>query len=304
MGLFKRLFGGPSDEAMPSERVPAPDPMRRDQKSRPPPPKTPPPPPRALQGQPVRLAGVGRVSVVGESHYQPALRAAAKDRAASGDIRNALQVKAVLVPEPTNPHDRNAVRVDVDGRPVGYLAREHALLYQPVLRSLESKGKVGWCPARIMGGGNRYYGIWLHLSPPELMVCQNRADDLEVLDADWHVTVVGEERHQEVLERVAAGRRSTPMFVSLERCTIERGKYKGEEGVEIRVDGESVGELTKAMVDRYVALLRTVPSGLTPGCEAMVNLTEKGYQVELHMPRVLTGPLLSGETTPTPSHEP
>ena len=31
-----------------------------------------------------------------------------------------------LVPEPKNPHDKNAVRVDVDGLPIGYIPRDKA----------------------------------------------------------------------------------------------------------------------------------------------------------------------------------
>ncbi len=118
----------------------------------------------------VRLAGDGRLSVVGESHYQPALKVAARGRTvAEGDLDNAIPVNAVLVPEPKNKYDRNAVRVDVEGRTAGYVSRETAVLYQPVLLQLQAESKLGWCPGRIMGGGRRSYGIYLHMSPPEAL---------------------------------------------------------------------------------------------------------------------------------------
>jgi hypothetical protein len=51
----------------------------------------------------------GYMSVVGESHYQPALRALAARRA-PGNVFTAR-----LVPEPDNPYDSNAVAVVMDG---------------------------------------------------------------------------------------------------------------------------------------------------------------------------------------------
>ena len=51
---------------------------------------------------------------MGESLYQPALRRITGGRDFHGDFTQAMAVSAVLVPEPDNPHDRNAVRVDID----------------------------------------------------------------------------------------------------------------------------------------------------------------------------------------------
>ena len=48
-----------------------------------------------------------RVEVVGESHYQPAIRAAC-DWKSGTDIL--FECMAELVPEPTNPYDRNAIK--------------------------------------------------------------------------------------------------------------------------------------------------------------------------------------------------
>lgn len=63
------------------------------------------------------------LDVVGESHYQDNLRKICGRPKASGEDR---WVKATLVPEPHNPHDSTAVRVDISGRTVGYLPRETA----------------------------------------------------------------------------------------------------------------------------------------------------------------------------------
>lgn len=89
------------------------------------------------------------LQTVGESHYQPSLQWACDGTNADGP--NHPRVLAELIPEPRNPHDPNAVRVQVGGRLVGYLAREDAAVYQPVLLRLAQHGALT-CEARIKGG--------------------------------------------------------------------------------------------------------------------------------------------------------
>lgn len=65
--------------------------------------------------------------LVGESHYQPALRAAKKGAAVA------------LIHEPTNIHDPRAVRAQTgDGSTIGYLARADAEVLHSSLDELES----------------------------------------------------------------------------------------------------------------------------------------------------------------------
>ncbi len=58
---------------------------------------------------------------------------------------------AVVMREPSNPHDPNAVRVYCDGVTVGYLFRDKAKQWQPVLKEVERRGQV-------LVGGLRFYG--------------------------------------------------------------------------------------------------------------------------------------------------
>lgn len=86
--------------------------------------------------------------VVGESHYQPALKALAAGRQRDYE---AVSVRAVLIPESDNPHDKNAVRVEIEGHKVGYLSRADAKRY----RALVKKGYEmvpAECAAAITGG--------------------------------------------------------------------------------------------------------------------------------------------------------
>lgn len=94
--------------------------------------------------------------IVGESNYQPALRRLAREAKSWAGI-------ASLTLENTNPHDGQAVRVDIDGATVGYLSREDARTYRKRLL----RYKVGPGPhlvsARAHGGGDKNYGVWLDL---------------------------------------------------------------------------------------------------------------------------------------------
>ena len=63
--------------------------------------------------------------IVGEGSYQPELRRVAK---------SGRTFTAVLMAEPTNPHDPNAIRVCAEGgKTIGYLSGEYAVEYKEVL---------------------------------------------------------------------------------------------------------------------------------------------------------------------------
>jgi hypothetical protein len=247
------------------------------------------------------LSEDGRLSVVGESYYQSALRIVTGGRAAGNGLDQHIPVIAALIPEPENPHDKNAVRIDVVmGREtvrVGYIARDIAPDYQPLLLRLRGQGQLGTCPARIAGGGPEYYGIYLHLAPAAVLEIELTGGDRDIaevssntalLRAEWTCTVTKEQAHQDVLARYAPRDETEPTAViaSLGQCTSVGGKYDGEPAIEVSLGGYRVGELTRAMTARYDQLVaRVLDRGLTPMCEAVVVSTTRGLQVELLMPR-------------------
>ncbi|WP_395646413.1 hypothetical protein [Terricaulis sp.] len=124
------------------------------------------------EGGGVMLPGPGKfaVEVVGVSNYQPAIEAAARPRAAGA---RPLTVEAVLLLEDDNPHDANAVRIEIGGAAVGYLKREHARRYRLDLEAAGHPRIVARCKARIVGGYDRgegvraTYGVKLDLPPFE-----------------------------------------------------------------------------------------------------------------------------------------
>lgn len=109
----------------------------------------------------IELKGPGTYSqpVVGESHYQAALEAICGKRTNEGENKI---VQATLVLE-NNPHDPQAVRIDIQGKTVGYLSRDDARVYRKQI------GKNATCQAVIRGGWDRgkrgrgSYGVSLDL---------------------------------------------------------------------------------------------------------------------------------------------
>jgi hypothetical protein len=97
-------------------------------------------------------------------HYQKALKALAGPKCEDGVEHVEHYCKATLVLENNNPHDDKAVRVDIDGRTVGYLSRDMAREYR---RKVASGSMT--VQALIVGGWNRgggdtgHYGVKLDL---------------------------------------------------------------------------------------------------------------------------------------------
>ncbi len=127
-------------------------------------PQEPPAPPSeivALMGS----AKYGRGITMTE-FYQPALEVICGKRMSRGVNRFET---ARLIPEEKNPRDKFAVRVEIRGRPVGYLKVEHAIRFRQQLLERGTPKANGECPALITGGwvssdGRRGdYEIWLDL---------------------------------------------------------------------------------------------------------------------------------------------
>lgn len=105
--------------------------------------------------------------VVGESNYQDALERIAGDKTEDGHEHECI---ALLTPEPTNPHDRNAVVVTIDDMVVGYLSRPHAQAMCQVFERNRLDG--AYANAMIVGGWRRvgrrskdegHYGVRLDI---------------------------------------------------------------------------------------------------------------------------------------------
>jgi hypothetical protein len=207
--------------------------------------------------QPVPLSTDGRVTAV-----HPALPV-------PGALRVALEPDAAGV---------GVVALGPAPRPAGRLAAADAAAYAPVLRGLAARGLVGTCPARVTADGT----LVLHLGPASDCVLGNPVGDLVLLAAERTVSVTREEHHQDVL----AGRGGR-VAVALRPCTIRGGKYAGQRGIEVTLDGRRVGELTRLMSQRYLPMVDGIAAGgRRSGCEALLRPDRRGVQVELRLPAV------------------
>jgi len=115
------------------------------------------------------------LEVKGEASYQKALELIAGPKTDSGHSHDCV---GVLVREPKNPYDQNAIAVHAeDGRGnailVGYVNRADAARLAPAIDRLNAAGTQVAMEATIIGGWDRgdgdegHYGIWLRYDPTD-----------------------------------------------------------------------------------------------------------------------------------------
>lgn len=115
----------------------------------------------------LRGAGNFDLEIVGESFYQDNLEAICGPRNERGENREAV---ASLILEDENKFDRNnAVRVEIEGKQVGYLSKKVARAYRSTMKENGHLHSIVTCNANIRGGWQRKngnigsYGVWLDI---------------------------------------------------------------------------------------------------------------------------------------------
>lgn len=120
---------------------------------------------------PLRTVSPGRFNreVAGESFRQDVLARLCGDQAAGPE---GLFFDAELVPDPTNAHDPNAVRVEISGELVGHLPRADAAKYVAALAKAGLAGRRVRVQAKVLGGARlnqharQNYGVFLDFNWP------------------------------------------------------------------------------------------------------------------------------------------
>jgi hypothetical protein len=97
-----------------------------------------------------------QVDIVGESFYQDAIEDLAVGRTAFGTRRRLLN--AVLIREPDNRHDPNAVRIEAIGVTIGHLSQQDAPRFHDIIGRLARAGAAATCRAILTGGWDRGSG--------------------------------------------------------------------------------------------------------------------------------------------------
>ena len=92
------------------------------------------------------------LQVQGESNYKDNIEEVSNYMGEEEGV-DASDFDAHLVLDDSNPYDpNNAVRVDIDGRVVGYLSKSDAKKYRKRLADLGLSNIIGECSASIKGG--------------------------------------------------------------------------------------------------------------------------------------------------------
>lgn len=211
------------------------------------------------------------VDVVGESYRSDEIRALFPRLIGPND-REVVGI-AQLLPEPTNRFDPTAVNVVVAGRHVGYLAKEVAATYFPILMRLVQRGFTPVTPCRIFGYETRDWegtdgrgrDIWrdrfeaqarIVLDEPHLVVPANLppTNPHRPLPTGSALQLKGEETHLDVLAPLVSGAGEAFIYGSLHQLTVTSGRTQ-RDVVEVRVDGSPIGTLTPAMSANFAPVI-------------------------------------------------
>jgi hypothetical protein len=233
------------------------------------------------RGSATLYPGAETLEVVGESHYQDALWQAIGGRR-TDPVR--FETHALLVPEPDNSYDPNAIKVLVGGVLVGYLSSEDAASYLPgLLRLIEtSENGLVALDAAIVGGGPRpdgigFLGIFLDHDPTDFGLAAHHhsyegrlrtglseamATDLEddSYDLSWHhdlsqddVTAIAQLRAELETEREPIDRHY--MLCELEhrlyRCRDAFASALDEFDTVCREHDEEMVTIRPALLDKF-----------------------------------------------------
>jgi hypothetical protein len=199
---------------------------------------------------------------------------------------------AHLAIDPDNPYDHNAVAVWIDEQHVGFLPRAVAAIYSPALTELADEGCHLTVPARAWASpdweGQSVRGsvsIWL---PPVSGVQPfNAFPDVPYLvipAAKGTIQVTGEDRHMDWLGRYVADQ-PRYLVVSLYLVPAQVGpRSSGYQEVEVRLDGQRVGALSRQMSTEVQQLVNhAMDANKLPVCRAVLRGSPLRAELTLHV---------------------
>jgi collagen type III alpha len=238
--------------------------------------------------------GWASAEVAGESHYGRSIRGLlGEDFKAAG---TEIVVTAQLIPELGNKHDRNAVGVWVGGVQVGYLPRDEAVRYAPVLSALTAQGWLPQVSARVWGTewsdyddhtGSFHGSVRLDLAEPHMLVPANMPPngDCRILPSGNAIQVAGEEKYLDALVPFLRSEGECWVHVSLHEV-VEQLARSTRTVVEVRIDGACVGKLTPKMSSELLPAIRHLEQqGTTAAARAIVKGNRIKAEVVLYVAR-------------------
>jgi hypothetical protein len=131
-------------------------------------------PPRAGKAR-IELFGHRDLGIAGTSHHQDVLRQIAGEALRR---REHVAFTALIIPEPENEYDPNAIAVVAEGFGlVGYFGRRDAVRYKATAEELRRRNAIGVSEAFLTGGWDdkASIGVKLEIEGPEDTAQQVRA---------------------------------------------------------------------------------------------------------------------------------
>jgi hypothetical protein len=243
--------------------------------------------------------GCPNQDVVGESHYLKHLQRLLPTSPKSREFSD-LDTTALLLPEPANRHDPNAVCVQVGGSTAGYLPRELALVYQPLLLRLRDQGFSARVPCRIWGGNFTDYTYdrsgravestrfnasdTVALAAPHLCLPMNDAPEQPhvLLPEGRSIQVSGDNDLISKIEHQLRTEGESHAYATLHPVRTTQGRTT-KEIVEVRVNGCRVGQLTPKMgSDLTPAIHELGKAGRATAVRAKITGNRLTAKVTLH----------------------
>lgn len=235
-----------------------------------------------------RLAGTGgypNIEVSGEAWREREITTAL-GRSPRVDEEIEVTVPATLVPEPDNPHDRNAISVRINGEVVGYIGKDETKTYLKDIQRITASGHAPSTAARVWmvrrnhrEGGSRFYSrISVALPWNGLSLPQNDppATTYTLLPWGGGLQVTGEEEHFEQIKPYITGSDVDLVLVTLHRSEKLLKSGQAREVVEVRLDGQRIGELTPTTSRHF---LPTIDHTTARGAEVAAYARVKGSQL-------------------------
>lgn len=233
------------------------------------------------------------IEVAGESYVEDSFRSLFEnDHEFHEDRGCEIRDDAVLVPDPRNPYDRNAVAVYVRDRHVGYIPRDPARMWHSTLADLAADGRALHTQARTWAraDGRRVHARvtvrlphqFEHLHPANPVP----GGRLLPLPKGNRFQVTKEEPHQEhlrsLLDRHGHDACLAAVLTPAERVSKSATKHV----IEVHIDGQPVGELTPTTAAKHLPIVNDAHhAGMTVVARALLSDAKGKVDVTLDVKR-------------------
>lgn len=230
-----------------------------------------------------------QLEVAGEWYRAADLRKLFTRHAKVSDSGTEIRLDAVLVPDPTNPHDPNAVAVFVDALHVGYMERPDATKYHRAIAGLPCKELTvpsrQWLRATP---DDTWARVTLSLPEPEHLECPNPFEsDAVSVPPGSTIQVTKEEDFMDHLVGLLDRYGSETVVCASLRSVTEQRPRSTVELVAVDIDGGQVGVLSTTQTANFLPLVRRAEAdGKAVTCRASLRGNTLKADVALHARKV------------------